>query len=309
MKRYFLLGLFFLLTTLFCHLQAEGYKVEDIPMVHLQNRARYVSNPDGVLTEAAVAAIDTTLFALEQKTGIQTLVVAVRQIEGGDCFDFAYQLGEKNGVGQKGKDNGLVILLVIEERCIQFVTGYGLEGILPDALCKRIQTRYMNPYLSKGNWDAGMIAGVQAVRQILDKSSGSPTPPKRESDNLLLFIVLGCCFILVPTLLWYSGRQRNKCPNCHKHTLKQVSVRTISRVGGVRTEEVTYLCSHCGHVRRTQRKVNDDDFHHRGGNGGPFLGGPFFGGGFGRGGGFGGGFGGGSFGGGSFGGGGAGSKF
>ena len=218
-------------------------------------------------------------------------------------------MGEKNGVGQKGKDNGLVILLVTEERCIQFVTGYGLEGILPDALCKRIQTRYMNPYLSKGNWDAGMIAGVQAVRQILDKSSGSPTPPKRESDNLLLFIVLGCCFILVPTLLWYSGRQRNKCPNCHKHTLKQVSVRTISRVGGVRTEEVTYLCSHCGHVRRTQRKVNDDDFHHRGGNGGPFLGGPFFGGGFGRGGGFGGGFGGGSFGGGSFGGGGAGSKF
>lgn len=235
--------------------------------------------------------------------------MAVRQIEGGDCFDFAYQLGEKNGVGQKNKDNGLVILLVTEERCIQFVTGYGLEGILPDALCKRIQTRYMNPYLSKGNWDAGMIAGVQAVRQILDKSSGSPTPPKRESDNLLLFIVLGCCFILVPTLLWYSGRQRNKCPNCHKHTLKQVSVRTVSRVGGVRTEEVTYLCSHCGHVRRTQRKVNDDDFHHRGGNGGPFLGGPFFGGGFGRGGGFGGGFGGGSFGGGSFGGGGAGSKF
>lgn len=167
----------------------------------------------------------------------------------------------------------------------------------------------MNPYLSKGNWDAGMMAGVQAVRQILDKSSGSPTPPEGESDNLLLFIVLGCCFILVPALLWYSVRQRNKCPNCHKHTLKQVSVRTISRTGGVRTEEVTYLCSHCGHVRRTQRKVNDDDFHHRGGNGGPFLGGPFFGGGFGRGGGFGGGFGRGSFGGGSFGGGGAGSKF
>ena len=309
MKRYLLLGIFFLLTAFFCHLQAEGYKVEDIPMVHLQDRTRYVSNPDGVLSEAAVAAMDTTLFALEQKTGIQTLVVAVRQIEGGDCFDFAYQLGEKNGVGQKSEDNGLVILLVTEERCIQFVTGYGLEGILPDALCKRIQTRYMNPYLSKGDWDAGMVAGVRAVRQILDKSSGSPTPPEGESDNFLLFLVLGCCFILVPALLWYSARQRNKCPNCHKHTLKQVSVRTISRVGGVRTEEVTYLCSHCGHVCHVQRKVNDDDFHHRGGNGGPFLGGPFFGGGFGRGGGFGGGFGGGSFGGGSFGGGGAGSKF
>ena len=138
-------------------------------MVHLQDRTRYVSNPDGVLSAAAVTAMDTTLFALEQKTGIQTVVVAVRQIEGGDCFDFAYQLGEKNGVGQKGKDNGLVILLVTEERCIQFATGYGLEGILPDAFCKRIQTRYMNPYLSKGDWDSGMVAGIQAVRQVLDK--------------------------------------------------------------------------------------------------------------------------------------------
>lgn len=95
MKRYFLLGIFFLLTISLCPLQAEGYKVEDIPLVHLQNRTRYVSNPDGILSDAAVAVMDTTLFALEQKTGIQTLVVAVRQIEGGDCFDFAYQWVKK----------------------------------------------------------------------------------------------------------------------------------------------------------------------------------------------------------------------
>lgn len=85
----------------------------------------------------------------------------------------------------------------------------------------------MNPYLSKGDWDSGMVAGIQAVRQVLDKSSGAPTPPESESDGLLIFIILGCCFILVPALLWYSARQRNKCPNCHKHTLQQISVRTI----------------------------------------------------------------------------------
>lgn len=72
-------------------------------MVHLQDRTRYVCNPDGILSEAAVAVMDTTLFALEQKTGIQTVVVAVRQIEGGDCFDFAYQLGEKTELARKVK--------------------------------------------------------------------------------------------------------------------------------------------------------------------------------------------------------------
>ena len=110
-------------------------------MVHLQDRTRYVSNPDNILSASAVATMDSILFALEQKTGIQTLVVAVTGIEGGDCFDFAYRLGKEMGVGQKERDNGLVILLSTDERCIQFATGYGLEGVLPDAICKRIQSR------------------------------------------------------------------------------------------------------------------------------------------------------------------------
>ena len=62
MKRISLFGILFLLATIFSTLRAEGYKVEEIPMVHLQDRTRYVSNPDGILSEAAVAVMDTTLF-------------------------------------------------------------------------------------------------------------------------------------------------------------------------------------------------------------------------------------------------------
>ena len=134
-------------------LQAKEYTVKEIPMVHLQDRTRYVSNPDGILSPSSVATMDSILYALEQKTGIQTLVVAVTGIEGGDCFDFAYRLGKEMGVGQKERDNGLVILLSTDERCVQFATGYGLEGVLPDAICKRIQSRYMVEHLGKDDWD------------------------------------------------------------------------------------------------------------------------------------------------------------
>ncbi len=288
-------------------IQAKAYKVNEIPMVHLQDRTRYVSNPDGVLSPEAVAAIDTTLFALEQQTGTQVLVVAVKEIDGGDCFDFAYQLGQQNGVGQKGKDNGLVVLLVTEERCIQFATGYGLEGSLPDAACKQIQIRYMNKPFSQGNWDAGMVAGIQAIRRQLD-GTGEPLGNTNNGDDggfLLFLIPFLCIFLLVPLFIWYSNRQRRKCPACHKHTLNEISQRTVAKVNGYKIIEVNCLCKHCGYTCVRQKKVQDDDF--RGGMGGPFIG-PFFGGGH-RGGGFGGGFGGGSFGGGSFGGGGAGSKF
>ena len=80
---------------------AGAWRVEDIPMAHLQDGRRYVSNPDGILSPAAVAGMDSALHRLEQQTGIQVLAVAVEHIEGGDCFEFAYQLGERNGVGEK----------------------------------------------------------------------------------------------------------------------------------------------------------------------------------------------------------------
>ena len=83
-----ILLLFFLLWGGIC-LQAKEYTIQEIPMVHLEDRMRYVSNPDSILSDSIVARMDSMLFALEERTGIQTMVVAVTGIEGGDCFDKA----------------------------------------------------------------------------------------------------------------------------------------------------------------------------------------------------------------------------
>ena len=83
-------------------LQAKDYTLQEIPMVHLEDRMRYVSNPDTILADSIVARMDSLLYALEEKTGIQTLVVAGTGIEGGDCFDFAHRLGMEKGVGGDG---------------------------------------------------------------------------------------------------------------------------------------------------------------------------------------------------------------
>lgn len=287
------------------HAQAKAYTTDEIPMVHLQDRTRYVSNPDGILSQETVTAIDTTLYALEKETGIQTLVVVVKSIEGGDCFDFAYRLGKENGVGQKKTNSGLVILLATEDRCIQFATGYGLEGDLPDAICKRIQERYMNVPFGQGKWDEGMKAGIQAIRKQL---TGTGTPlfdnnGDEEADPLFLLLAFGC-IALIFVVSGALARKASKCPACGKHKLQRVSSQVVARTGNTTTEEVTYVCKNCGYkIKRIEKKENDDDYRHRGG--GTFFGGPI--GGIGSGsGGFGGG---GSFGGGSFGGGGAGSKF
>lgn len=283
-------------------IQAKEYTIKEIPMVHLQDRTRYVSNPDGILSPSAVATMDSILYALEEKTGIQTLVVAVTGIEGGDCFDFAYRLGKEMGVGQKERDNGLVILLSTDERCVQFATGYGLEGVLPDAICKRIQSRYMVEHLGNDDWDTGMVEGIRAVNGYLDGSMENIGNEEDDDDMALLLFLLffvGCIIVFI-TIIAYFG---NRCPKCKKrHVLQRISSQIVSRKHGIITSEVTYLCKYCGH--RVTMKEQSSDPNFRGPRGGStiFMGG----GGFGRGGG---GFSGGSFGGGSFGGGGAGSRF
>ena len=283
-------------------LTAKKYTIQEIPMVHLQDRTRYVSNPDNILSPSTVSDIDHILYALEQKTGIQVLVVAVSGIEGGDCFDFAYRLGKEKGVGQKERNNGLVILLSTEERCIQFATGYGLEGVLPDAICKRIQNRYMVSHFGKGDWNTGMLEGIRAVNGYLDGSMEN-IGGEEEEDMLPLYI-FGAFMLGGLGLFGFAVWYQNRCPKCKKHKIQRISSRTIERANGYITEETTYLCQNCGHT--FTRKTKSTDPNYRGPrSGGPtiFMGSGGFGG---RGGG---GFSGGSFGGGSFGGGGAGSRF
>ncbi|MGP1475972.1 MAG: TPM domain-containing protein [Phocaeicola sp.] len=280
---------------------AKEYTVKDIPMVHLQDRTRYVSNPDGILSASTVSTIDSVLYALEQRTGIQTIVVAVTGIKDGDCFEFAYQLGKQNGVGQKQRDNGLVILLSTEERCIQFVTGYGLEGTLPDAICKRIQTQYMNPYFANNQWDEGMVAGIRAVGGILDGSMENIAQDEDDDADLTGLAVFMLIFLVIMLSIRYSIRKASACPKCKKHHIQRMTSHLLYKKNGVKREEVTYLCKNCGHVFKRIVESSDESYRGPRGGGGIFIGGGSFG--------RGGGFSGGSFGGGSFGGGGAGSHF
>lgn len=304
--------LFLMFLSISLQAQEKIYTVDNLPKVHLQNKMQYVCNPEGILSQQSCQTIDSLLYALEQKTGIETVVAVVPSIGEADCFDFSHQLLNKWGVGKKEKNNGLVILLVTGQRCIQFYTGYGLEGDLPDAICKRIQTKYMIPYLKTEDWNQGMVAGIRAVCQRLDGSMVNDTEALSEGESkgfplMIFFAIFGFVGIGIFSSL-IAMRKASRCPQCGKHDLQRSNSRLVSNVNGVRTEDVIYTCRNCGQTVTRRQQSYDEQYRGRGGRGGgPFVGG--FGGG--RGGSFGGGggFGGGSFGGGSGGGGGAGSRF
>lgn len=284
---------------------AHPYAVEEIENVQLADRTRFVSNPDGILSRAAVARIDSICSGLRERGAAQVAVVAVDEIAGGDAFTFAYELFSKWGVGRSEDSNGVGILLVKELREVRFVTGRGVEGVLPDALCKRIQMNYMLPAFREGDYDRGMVQGVEAVAAVLAGSeieTGVPDTAGREEDApwwMILLIVGGC--IAVPLV---AVVRMLRCPRCKRwFALRSQGEQIVLRAEGWRMVEQTLVCRYCGEtIRRRRRESDGSDIGGRGG--GMWVGGRGF-----FGGGFGGGRTGGGFGGGSFGGGGAGSKW
>lgn len=300
--------LIIILATLCCSLaSARSYDIEDIPNVQIENRYRFTSNPDGILSQNAVALIDSICYDLRHRGIAQVAVVAVKEIDSDDVFDFAYKLFSHWGVGSKS-DSGIGVLLVEEAREIRFVTGYGIEGVLPDAICKRIQTQYMLPHFRRGDYSSGMVMGMRAIRAQLNGSEldagGNDDYIEDESEDIwaivgfMSFIILFTIFIII-----LIDRQTRKCPKCKQLTLQKESTQLISKHFGISTYQDTYVCTNCGNRVNRNRQENNSANHRRGG-GGPIIMGGGFGQGFGGGGSFGGGWGGGRFG-----GGGAGSRW
>ncbi|WP_346702013.1 TPM domain-containing protein [uncultured Alistipes sp.] len=302
MKRIFLFSL--LLVAVLGTATARTYRVGEIPNVQLRDARRYVSNPDGILSAEAVRRIDSICGSLRGRGLAQVAVVAVDDIAGGDPFSFAIELFRSWGVGSARSSNGLGVLLVKDLHEIRFVTGGGLEGILPDALCKRIQMQRMLPFFREGDYSAGMVAGLEAAATVLE--GGEPDLSAEQRPFLAwweILLIFGVIFVALPVgLRLIALYARPRCPNCGKRRMKPVSQAVVSVTPEYRIEEREYLCPHCGkRYRRRSRSPRND--HFGGSGGGMIIGGGGLGG-FGGGGSIGGGFGGGSFG-----GGGAGSRW
>ena len=277
----------------------KAYSIESVPNVYAQDRRLHVSDPNGLLMQGTQAEINRMLTLLEDSTGIQSMVVMLPSIGQEDIFDFAHNLFRHWGIGNKESNNGMLIVYVADQRKIRFTTGYGLEGILPDAMCKRIQSRYMIPHFREGNTDLGMLEGTKAVVSVLDGSMKADNT-EEEASLWEILLTLGAIMFIIVVPIWLIHRQEHTCPKCAKaSSLKLVSqTSTPTRKGKLIRK--TLLCSHCGHtvVKEYHRSNNDDT--------GAMMGGMMMGsmlGGRRRGGG--GGFMGGSFGGGSTGGGGS----
>ena len=185
-----------IIAVIFACLPAFGgsYTVESVPNVHLQNRTLYVTNPDGIISAEAEARINNTIAGVWDSTRSEMVVVALDAISGYDVNQFATKLFEAWGIGKKDTDNGLLMLIVMDERQVVIRTGRGMEGVLPDVICGRIIRDVIVPEFREGNYDAGIeravdimagaITNPEAARELYSKY-GNDSAAKAEEDFTL----------------------------------------------------------------------------------------------------------------------------
>ncbi|MDL2242018.1 TPM domain-containing protein [Bacteroidales bacterium OttesenSCG-928-L03] len=169
---------------------AQEYTVKSIPNPKAANVANYVSNPDGILTTTEVSEINALLGQLEAESKAEVAVVLLNSIGNEDIKSFAVDLFEEWGIGKAKVDNGLLILFILDQRAITFEVGYGLEGVVTDAMSKRIQTQAMLPYFRQGNYGQGIIEGVKRVGALIREEPVPELEEKKIDWNEILPIAI-----------------------------------------------------------------------------------------------------------------------
>jgi uncharacterized protein len=183
----------------------------------------YVSDFAGIIPENVARNIKILARELENKTGAELAVVTISDLGGQNLETYAVDLFEQWGIGKKGRDNGILILVSVAERKIRIEVGYGLEGIIPDGRAGQIIREQITPAFKEGDFGAGLWLGSLAVGQIIASDAGVKLDfkgprivytRKRKRKSLLgslfnlIFFILILFFSFFRRLLFPFGHHR-----------------------------------------------------------------------------------------------------
>jgi uncharacterized protein len=178
----------------------------------------------GLLSPAEETALTAKLQALEDKTQRQMVVATIGNLQGYDIADYGYQLGRKWAVGDKTRNDGALLIIAPNERKVRIEAGYGLEGVLTDAVSSQIIRNDITPAFKAGNFAGGINAGADKMIQILQLSpeeaqkvaAQAALAQKQSSGNgdgsAIIFWLFLFFFFILPILrsLFGGGRSHSK---------------------------------------------------------------------------------------------------
>jgi uncharacterized protein len=184
--------------TLFPGWEAMGQD-NDIPKL---NNNKIVHDLSGTLSDIEKAQLEQKLVAFDDSTSTQIAVVIVKDLKGYEVSDFAQRLAEKNGIGRKGKDNGIIVLIAMDERKMTIQVGYGLEGVINDGTAGAIIRQIMTPAFKEGNYYKGIDEATTALMKL---TTGEFTNDDFKEDKKFSWIFM---ILFIMFIMFISGLRR-----------------------------------------------------------------------------------------------------
>ena len=148
----------------------------------------YVNDLAGMLSSEAAGQLERTLAEFDRSDSTQVAILTIPSLEGEDLDGYSIKVAETWGVGRKGKDNGVLLLVAKQERKVKIEVGRGLEGVLTDLLSGRIIDRVITPAFKGGRIDEGFVNGTAAIIQATrGEFKGEARDSRRRQETSPLF--------------------------------------------------------------------------------------------------------------------------
>lgn len=169
----------------------------------------------GIIPPPYKEKMDVLAQEVLTKTGATVTVATFKDIGDAQIDEFTNRLYEAWGVGKRGEDRGVMILVALKERKLRIEVGYGLEGVIPDGVAGEIRDKAMVPYLSKGEFGVGLLNGLAVIAGIIAKDrgislTGVPPAPKRISSKRRVSSYGFIPFLLFLFVFFFLARSRGR---------------------------------------------------------------------------------------------------
>ena len=162
--------------------------------VEIPELSHRVTDLTATLSDQQAAALETSLAAFEAKKGSQIAVLIVPTTQPEDIAQFGIRVAEAWKIGRKNVDDGVILIVAKEDRKLRLEVGYGLEGVIPDAIAKRVISETITPLFKGGDFAGGIDAGVTQLMQLIEgETLPEPynMPGAQLDEGAFMFILLG----------------------------------------------------------------------------------------------------------------------
>ena len=273
-----------LLLSCYCCIYAQKLDITQVFNPKTLGENSFVSDENSILSEYARNKLNNICVALEAEVGVEIAVVIVPGIEGDDEYDFAYDLFNTWRIGKEGKNNGLLWLYVVDIRAMKFETGYGLEGLLPDAYLNSLLDETIFPLMRESRVDDAFLVGLTDISNRLTTDAAreelllnTESPRVIAVEILTIYFTLAFLVLILLAILFYNRTQNLRGENNIVYYRVNGLVDSIKILAFVFPLPILFFywyaskfrrslrerpmkCEHCGGTMRLLSEAEEDQY-------------------------------------------------